>query len=79
MRLDEATIAALHMVAEKGVVLGPLRDSQAAVEEGAWVLEYDVTDEPARFSWYFLLRASRENEIMVCVPAFPAPGRKSGG
>lgn len=68
MTLDDAKQAAMIMAAEQGVVLGQLLWSEAAIEEGAWALAYAVIDEPLSFAWYFLLRPSREKEIMVCGP-----------
>ena len=74
MTLEEAKQAAQLMATEKGVVLGPLLDSEPAIEKGAWALQYAVTDEPLSFSWMFLLRPSRQNEIMVCAPNAPESG-----
>ncbi|WP_152099054.1 hypothetical protein [Lacipirellula parvula] len=79
MTLDEAKHAAKIMAGEKGVVLGELLWSQAAIEEGAWALGYAVTDEPLCFSWNFLLRPSRQNEIMVCAPNVPKNWRPDTG
>ena len=72
MTLEEAKQAAQIMAAEKGVMLGPLLYSEPAVECGAWGLQYAVTDEPLCFLWRFLLRPSRQDEIMVCAPNVPA-------
>ncbi|WP_428304002.1 hypothetical protein [Lacipirellula sp.] len=79
MTLDEAKHAAKIMAGEKGVVLGELLWSQAAIEEGAWALGYAVTDESLCFSWNFLLRPSRQNEIMVCAPNVPKSWRPGTG